>query len=78
MLKYSIIFTCAFVQVSDGQYLTYNVALHPHCSITYNKNSWKGQNVKKSPEDIISSYRFPTIKVPVILKEILCSCDFRW
>ena len=63
MPKHLIIFTCAFVQVSDGQYLTYNVALHPHCSITYNKNSWKGQNVKKSPEDIISSYRFPTIKV---------------
>ena len=50
-------------QVSDGQYLTYNVALHPHCSVTFNKNTWKGQNGKRSPEDIISSYRFPTIKV---------------
>jgi len=49
--------------VSDGQYLTYNVALHPHCSVTYHKNTWKGQNNRRSPEDIISSYRFPTIKV---------------
>jgi len=49
--------------VSDGQYLTYNVALHPHCSVTFNKNTWKGQNNRRSPEDIISSYRFPTIKV---------------
>lgn len=49
--------------VSDGQYLTYNVALHPHCSVTYHKNTWKGQNNRRTPEDIISSYRFPTIKV---------------
>lgn len=54
--------------LSDGQYLTYNVALHPHCTVTYNKNAWKGQNSGRSPEDILSSYRFPTIKVMDLIR----------
>ena len=31
--------------LSDGKYLTYNVALHPHCTMTFNKNTWKSQNI---------------------------------
>jgi hypothetical protein len=58
------------------------VALHPHCTVTYNKNAWKGQNSgrwrlelrnlldprPRTPEDIISSYRFPTIKVMDLIR----------
>jgi len=55
--------------LSDGQYLTYNVALHPHCTVTYNKNNWKAQNNGRGVEDIISSYRFPTIKVMDLVRK---------
>lgn len=55
--------------LSDGHYLTYNVAFHPHCSMTFRKNTWKTQNNGRSPEDIISSYPFPTIKVMDLVRK---------
>ena len=36
--------TSSQILVSDGKYLTYNVALHPHCHITFHKSQWKTQN----------------------------------
>jgi len=51
------------ILVSDGKFLTYNVALHPHCHITFQKSQWKTQNAGRSAEDVVSSYRFPCLKV---------------
>jgi len=49
--------------LSDGTYLTYHVAIHPQCTITYHKTPWKTQNHGRSPEEVLSSYRFPCVKV---------------
>jgi len=51
--------------VSDGKQLSYNVALHPICHITFDKSQWKNQNSGKSAEDIFTSTssRYPFIKV---------------
>jgi len=49
--------------LSDGRNLTYHVALHPQCSITFQKSQWKNKNSGRSVEDIVSTYRFPYIKV---------------
>jgi len=55
--------TSSQILVSDGKFLTYNVALHPHCTITFHKSQWKTQNNGRSAEDVVSSYRFPYLKV---------------
>eukprot|EP00092_Neocalanus_flemingeri_P018137 GFUD01019629.1.p1 GENE.GFUD01019629.1~~GFUD01019629.1.p1 ORF type:complete len:487 (+),score=121.27 GFUD01019629.1:50-1510(+) len=55
--------TSSQILVSDGKYLTYNVALHPHCHLTFQKSQWKTQNTGRTPEDVVSSYRFPYLKV---------------
>lgn len=55
--------TSSQILVSDGKYLTYNVALHPHCHLTFHKSQWKTQNNGRTPEDVVSSYRFPYLKV---------------
>jgi len=55
--------TSSQILVSDGKYLTYNVALHPHCHLTFQKSQWKTQNSGRSAEDVVSSYRFPYLKV---------------
>jgi len=58
------------ILVSDGKYLTYNVALHPHCHITFQKSQWKTQNYGRGVEDVVSSYRFPYLKViEYVIKE---------
>lgn len=55
--------TSSQILVSDGKYLTYNVALHPHCHLTFHKSQWKTQNSGRTAEDVVSSYRFPYLKV---------------
>jgi len=55
--------TSSQILVSDGKYLTYNVALHPHCHLTFQKSQWKTQNNGRTAEDVVSSYRFPCLKV---------------
>ena len=49
----------------SGKQLSYNVALHPICHITFDKSQWKNQNSGKSAEDIFTSTssRYPFIKV---------------
>ena len=37
--------------------------MHPTCHITFEKSQWKNQNSGKPAEDVLSSYRYPYIRV---------------
>ena len=50
-----------------GKLLSYNALLHPHCHITFDKSHWKNQKkintAGKLPEEILSAYKYPVIRV---------------
>ena len=43
--------------------MTYNVALHPNCHITFDKSQWKNQNSGKTTEEVVSFYKYPYLKI---------------
>ena len=49
----------------SGKQLSYNVALHPACHITFDKSQWKNQNSGKCAEEVLTdtSSRYPLIKI---------------
>ena len=50
-----------------GKHLTYNAILHPNCHLTFDKSQWKNHKklnaVGRVPEETLSAYSFPFIKV---------------